>query len=461
MIASNYIFPKPKNEDSFEDIVCAIFAREFNNPNLQRYGRKGQAQYGMDIVGTRYIVGKNHRENRLVAIQCKNHMVDVTNQALQNEIDQELVKFEDSDLPVEEFLFVTSADNSRPVIDHVTHLNQTRAKQGKCPVTVLFWDFIIRSLSDHPELMYKYFTQFLPTEKPSNFTIPDHNQKTRHTLRLTLSEILSQKNLKDVADNLVETAQLNLGGINPTSPYMLYVGLSRYPYIDFDGQVDLSVDLSPLFADVEDLPNKYSQMTYVLKNLCRILSYKHFASRAVLYIDLEINFSLLIGRVFRKHKMGVDLIFREAVWTSSQEDVPIVMPHILEDAPLIYDDEHSSEEAAFVFNATRRTNIKTDVSRNLAQWSIKPKYVLSYHLQDSRITSSAHAISVAKSIAHKIHNLETWGIQKIHLFLAVPKPLATLIGFFLDTLNCEIALYFMGPDRQNYLLTGILKNDTF
>jgi hypothetical protein len=43
----------------------------------------------------------------------------------------------------------------------------------------------------------------------------------------------------------------------------------------------------------------------------------------------------------------------------------------------------------------------------------------------------------------------------------MPKPLAALIGYHLDTLNVEIHLYFMGLDRQTYLKTGVLTNNTF
>ena len=82
-------------------------------------------------------------------------------------------------------------------------------------------------------------------------------------------------------------------------------------------------------------------------------------------------------------------------------------------------------------------------------------------MQQNSIANSAHALSVAKSIAAKLQNMETWGVRTIHLFLVMPKPLAALIGYHLDTLNLEIHLYFMGPDRQTYLKTGVLTNNTF
>jgi hypothetical protein len=139
---TNFILPKPQNEDLFEDIVCAIFAREFRNPNLQRYGRRGQAQQGIDIVGHRYIVEINYPQNSLVAIQCKNHTVKIEDKDLISEVERELDKFDkDNTLPVRHYIFVTSSENSAPIIARVTRINSEREKQGKCSVNIHFWQY--------------------------------------------------------------------------------------------------------------------------------------------------------------------------------------------------------------------------------------------------------------------------------------------------------------------------------
>lgn len=458
-MTTHFIFPKPQSEDTFEDMVCDIFARKFNNPNLQRYGRSGQAQDGIDVVGTKYIVGQNHQEGHLVAIQCKNHVANIADKKLQGEVEAELDKLEKTALPVRKYLFVTSADTSASVQNHVINLNANRLQVGKCGVEILFWDYVVASLYEYPDLLYKYFSRFLPTQKLENLLLPDLHQNTRQTLNLTIANLLDTTQQESLLEQLQDIAWKNLLDVPALAPYNLYLGLSTKRDVDFSQQVDLHVDFSTLFQNVDDLEGKYTQIVSALFNLAILLSDSFFARQVTIYSDIEINLALLLGRVFRRHKLDMRMVFKDWIWTSNYRDVPVVLPNILEDGPRI--DSLDTQAAAFVFNATSRTNILDDVTRNLALWSKKPQFVVSYHLQQNGITSSAHALSVAKSIAAKLQNMETWGVRTIHLFLVMPKPLAALIGYHLDTLNVEIHLYFMGPDRQTYLKTGVLTNNTF
>ncbi len=43
--------PKPKSWDEFEDIVWDLYTRRWRDPHADRYGRGGQPQHGVDIVG--------------------------------------------------------------------------------------------------------------------------------------------------------------------------------------------------------------------------------------------------------------------------------------------------------------------------------------------------------------------------------------------------------------------------
>jgi hypothetical protein len=318
---------------------------------------------------------------------------------------------------------------------------------------------VVASLYEYPDLLYKYFSRFLPTQKLENLLLPDLHQNTRHTLSLSVADLLAATQQEPLRDQLQDVARQNLLGVPALAPYNLYLGLSTKRDINFSQQVDLHIDFSPLFQNVDDLEDKYTQIVSALFNLAVLLSNPFFARQVTIYSDIEINLALLLGRVFRRHKLDMRMVFKDWIWTSNYQDVPVVLPNILEDGPRI--DDSDNQAAAFVFNATSRTNILDDVTHNLALWSEKPQFIVSYHLQQNGIASSAHALSVAKSIAAKLQNMETWGVRTIHLFLVMPKPLAALIGYHLDTLNVEIHLYFMGPDRQTYLKTGVLTNNTF
>lgn len=57
-----------KNPSEFENMVTDYFKKEYNS--VQLYGRKGQKQYGIDIIIT--FINSN-REHEFIVVQCKNY----------------------------------------------------------------------------------------------------------------------------------------------------------------------------------------------------------------------------------------------------------------------------------------------------------------------------------------------------------------------------------------------------
>ena len=70
LLSDSYELPKPKNWDIFEGIAQQLYGRVFGDPNPFRYGRGGQAQYGIDIH-----CRLNSDSSRLIGIQCIAHNV--------------------------------------------------------------------------------------------------------------------------------------------------------------------------------------------------------------------------------------------------------------------------------------------------------------------------------------------------------------------------------------------------
>jgi hypothetical protein len=96
---SKFVFPKPLDEDIFEDLVRDVYARVYSNRNFQRYGRRGQKQFGVDSAG--------FSEEKLIGVQCKNHP---ESNISTGEIDDEIKKSQDFKPKLDEYLIVTSAD---------------------------------------------------------------------------------------------------------------------------------------------------------------------------------------------------------------------------------------------------------------------------------------------------------------------------------------------------------------
>jgi hypothetical protein len=61
--------PKPKNWQDFQRGCVVLFQAELKDPHAQEYGRHGQKQRGIDILGRR-----NGDPNHFVGIQCRRYV---------------------------------------------------------------------------------------------------------------------------------------------------------------------------------------------------------------------------------------------------------------------------------------------------------------------------------------------------------------------------------------------------
>ncbi len=456
----NFSLPKLENSNDFEELIRDLYAFKFKNPNLQRYGRSGQQQHGIDIIG---IAGKDYVNNANIVIQCKNHVIDIDDKIICSEIDSELAQFNKSSFQKDDYNFVTSAKNSEKVINHVQNINILRRKNGLKLISIMFWDDISRYVMSNQFLFHKYYGDQLSVVAPLVFKIPDAEVNTRKTLLLTLSDFEDNTKASHTLPKLKEICISNMGeAYKPTQPYNLYLGISRNTNITFDQKVDLSIDASSYFNDENNLEENYKNLVKTLNQLMIVLQDSFFSKRLVMFSDLEINFALIIGKILRKHRFEVDIQFKEMFLTSNKNDIAKCQSQVNETfLPPILVSDRTAEDLIFVVNMTLQTNIIPDIMTYVKSWTI-PFLFRSYGiLNGNRVENSAHASSIANDIATKLQNFQSLGLKRIHLFIAAPKPLATLIGHELNTLNTEIHLYFRSLDRTTYLKTGILKNNTF
>jgi hypothetical protein len=45
-----YLIPVPANDDVFEELCLALLKEHWARPRLERFGKKGERQYGIDIL---------------------------------------------------------------------------------------------------------------------------------------------------------------------------------------------------------------------------------------------------------------------------------------------------------------------------------------------------------------------------------------------------------------------------
>lgn len=449
-----YNLPKPLDDDLFEDMVCDIYSRIFSNPNLQRFGRRGQRQHGIDIIG------KNYNNNQLQALQCKCHTVDILDNDIIKELDDDLSKFDASGITVENYIFVTSTPNSKGVQKHVIEINSKRSQNKQCNVEVIFWEFLQKAILETPDLLSRYFFRLLPNTKLEEYIVPDLGQKNRSSLELKWDEI-SDTNINSIQEQLINNIKVTLGegAYDQTSEYILNLGFYSNNN-NFKNIVDLDIDFKSLFAEEENAENRLQQLISTLNDVCNIIQAdKRISKQIVIYLDIEVSFAFLLGIILRKRKFIPTFIFRNQAWTVDKTFLNYIPSEIKELKPEIRNLE--GKEIVFVYACTPTFdfNSEKDKFNDLIE-KLNPNIKFLFGFNSSQIKNSAHALSISTDIATKLNSLSTWGdIEKVHLILITPKAIASLIGYQLNTLNIKVIPYFLNQDRKSYLSVGEINNN--
>lgn len=142
-------YPKPNSWDEFEDICKDSFELKWGVNNLNRHGRQGQSQHGVDIYG--YVFNSGY-----YGIQCKN----TTNEITKKLIEDECLKAEGFKPELVKYFIATTADRDIKSQKIVRDINEERRLINKFPVEILFWDDIIQDLSKSEIVFQKHYPQF-------------------------------------------------------------------------------------------------------------------------------------------------------------------------------------------------------------------------------------------------------------------------------------------------------------
>ncbi len=418
-----FVLPKPKDEKVFEDLVTDLSCRRYNFNHFQKYGKKGQEQFGVDTVG---IV-----ENKIIALQSKNHS-DPKGKITVNDIDAEISKSENFSPQIDEYHIYTSAsnDNDNKIISHVLEQCKKRKAEETYPVFIHFWEDICRELGDYPDILYKYFSRLFPIERATDIT----NFKTPFKI--------STIEYPFTTDDLDELIKTNLQNIPFESPYDLKLGISSFEDTNFKNITDVDLLIPENFKEVGD----------ILVNLKRDLSNNNISKDLTVFFNARIAFGFLFGYVFNKvsnYRLRV-ISGGNQIWKSW--DLPWVNPRVSENLPVIINPK--ATDVSIVLNISR--NITDDVKTYLESVNSNSKFILSYGVEGNSIESAAHALAVAKSIAQKIKLISNNSdINEINFFGAIPAGLAILIGWHLNAIK-PLNVYYWNKEKNVYEKGGTL-----
>lgn len=146
--------PPPTDWAEFELITQSSLKIKWGSPNLQRNGRQGQPQAGVDVYGEDNL-------GRPVGVQCRNVTEKLTLAAIQEEIQ----KAECFDPPLQAYYIATTLPNDSRLQKELRLISLDRISSVKFPVGIFFWEDLIHELVKN----LSEFSKHYPNIKVADF----------------------------------------------------------------------------------------------------------------------------------------------------------------------------------------------------------------------------------------------------------------------------------------------------
>ena len=149
-------FPSPTDPNEFESMIRDICAFEWNDPNTDKFGRKGQKQYGVDVYGQPINLNGEYR-----AAQCK--LRTKKEQLTEQEIEAEVSDARQFPHSLDTLIITTDAPRDTHTQILIDQFSQREMSHNGFRVAIWFWDNITERLAAHPKLIVKYYPDFYAT----------------------------------------------------------------------------------------------------------------------------------------------------------------------------------------------------------------------------------------------------------------------------------------------------------
>jgi len=138
---------KPENWQDFEKISARLSEKLYKNSNINRYGRQGQRQNGVDIL--------IESDEGIMGIQCK-HTEDFS----PSKIDAEIKKAEKFTPPLKSFKFFTTHQRDTKIQSYIAEKSQEYRAKNLFDIGIRFWEDISEKLSEPKN--YDILEEFYP-----------------------------------------------------------------------------------------------------------------------------------------------------------------------------------------------------------------------------------------------------------------------------------------------------------
>jgi cellulose synthase operon protein C len=140
--------PKPRDWQAFQRNCTLLFQAELNDPNAQEYGRGGQKQGGIDILGKR-----NGNPDHYVGIQCRLITKPLKEPGILKECSAAL----ELEAGLKEIIFATTAPHDTHATDAAIAVERTLRREGHNVTVVVYgWEALQNKIAVH-DVAYAVF----------------------------------------------------------------------------------------------------------------------------------------------------------------------------------------------------------------------------------------------------------------------------------------------------------------
>ena len=149
--------PKPLDEQDFERKCAVLFECVLGDPAIDLYGRRGQTQYGVDIIGLR-----NGNIDQIVGIQCK--LKGQEKKLTENEVKEEVEKARLFAPPLSEYIIATTAPKDAKLDSLALKLSDHKDQDHPLGMRVCVWGWetLQRKINRYQKAIQAFAPSYLP-----------------------------------------------------------------------------------------------------------------------------------------------------------------------------------------------------------------------------------------------------------------------------------------------------------
>ena len=146
--------PKPSNDALFEQGCAVLFKAELKDPNVIRYGRSGQNQHGIDLIGHR-CGDPNHQ----VSVQCRMTATHDTKEKRLSDCRRAMEHFPN----LREIIVATTAPDDTKAVDEAAEgARELGAAERGITIVVIGWGNLQALIAQH-DAAYEFFVPLAKT----------------------------------------------------------------------------------------------------------------------------------------------------------------------------------------------------------------------------------------------------------------------------------------------------------